>query len=69
MPTRQNYDILLDLTNDMHDLVSIQLLEDYGRNCNRVVLLKPAETLTLVLESGVSYQYAVKLHTRVVNVT
>jgi hypothetical protein len=57
------------MTNDMHDLVSIQLLENYGRNGNRVVLLKPAETLTLVLESGVSYQYSVKLHTRVVNVT
>lgn len=69
MPTRQNYDILLDLTNDMHDLVSIQLLVDYGRTGNSVVLLKPTETLTLVLESGTPYQYAVKFHTKVANVT
>lgn len=53
----------------MHDIVSIQPLENYGRNTNGVALLKPTETLTLILESGASYQYAVKLHTRVVNVT
>jgi len=69
MPTPQNYDILLNLTNDAHDVVSVQLLADYGRNPNNAALLKPTETLTLVLESGASYQYAVKLHTRVVNVT
>ncbi|KAF8168020.1 hypothetical protein B0H34DRAFT_792677 [Crassisporium funariophilum] len=69
MPSLQNYDVLLDLTNDMHDAVSIQLLRDYGRHPGRIVLLNPAETLTLILESGLSYQYAVKSHTKVANVT
>lgn len=69
MPALQNYDVLLDLTNDMHDLVSIQLLRDYGRQSGRIVLLNPAETLTLILESGCSYHYAVKSHTKVANVT
>jgi len=69
MPALQNYDILLDLTNDMHDPVSIQLLRDYGRQCGRIVMLDPAETLTLILESGSSYQYAVKSQTKVANVT
>ncbi|KAF8974002.1 hypothetical protein BDZ97DRAFT_1900724 [Flammula alnicola] len=69
MPSLQSYDILLDLTNDMHDPVSIQLLRDYGRTSGRIILLHPTETLTLILESGVSYQYAVKSHTKVANVT
>lgn len=69
MPSLQNYDILLDLTNDMHDPVSIQLLRDYGRTTSKVILLHPAESLTLILESGTSYQYAVKLHSKVANVT
>ncbi|KAF9532008.1 hypothetical protein CPB83DRAFT_785896 [Crepidotus variabilis] len=69
MPALQSYDVLLDFTNDMADLVSIQLLRDYGRHTSRIMLLKPAETLTLILESGSSYQYAVKLQTKVVNVT
>jgi len=69
MPSLQGYDILLDLTNDLHDLVSIQLLRDYGRQTSRVILLHPTETLTLILESGSSYQYAVKSHTKVANVT
>ena len=63
------YEILLDLTNDMNDCVSVQLLRDYGRPTATVVLLKPTENLTLILESGVSYQYAIKLHTKVANVT
>lgn len=69
MPALQNYDILLDLTNDMHDPVSIQLLRDYGRQTSRVVLLLPTESLTLILESGSTYQYAVKFRTKVANVT
>lgn len=69
MPALQNYDVLFDLTNDMHDLVSIQLLRDYGRQSGRIVLLNPAETLTLILESGSSYHYAVKSQTKVANVT
>jgi hypothetical protein len=69
MPALENYDVLLDLTNDMYDPVSIQLLRDYGRQSGRIVLLNPAETLTLILESGCSYHYAVKSHTKVANVT
>lgn len=69
MPALQSYDILLDLTNDMHDPVSIQPLRDYGRQTSRVVLLLPTESLTLILESGSSYQYAVKFRTKVANVT
>jgi len=70
MPSHlQSYDILLDLTNDMHDSVSIQLLRDYGRGMGAVVLLNPTETVTLVLESGSAYRYAVKSRTKVANVT
>jgi len=69
MPALQNYDVLLDFTNDMRDPVSIQLLRDYGRQSGQIMLLNPAETLTLILESGCSYQYAVKSHTKVANVT
>lgn len=65
----QSYDVLLDLVNDMQDSVSIQLLRDYGRTNDRVVLLNPTESVTLVLESGSPYQYAVKSRTRVASVT
>lgn len=65
----QSYDVLLDIINDMHDSVSVQLLRDYGRNTGAVVLLHPTETVTLVLESGSSYRYAFKSRTRVANVT
>jgi len=64
-----SYEILLDLTNDMNDCVSVQLLRDYGRPTATIVLLKPTENLTLILEAGSSYQYAIKLHTKVANVT
>lgn len=69
MPSLQSYDILLDLTNDMQNPVSIQLLRDYDGTSNRIIVLHPAESLTLILESGTSYQYAVKLQAKVANVT
>ncbi|KAF4623705.1 hypothetical protein D9613_001880 [Agrocybe pediades] len=69
MPALESYDVFLDLTNDMHDSVSIQVLRDYGRSPGHAVLLRPTESLTLILESGSSYQYAVKFHTKVANVT
>lgn len=69
MPSLQSYDILLDLTNDMQNPVSIQLLRDYGRTSSRIVVLQPTESLSLILESGTSYQYAVKLQAKVANVT
>ncbi|KAF5313982.1 hypothetical protein D9611_006877 [Ephemerocybe angulata] len=65
----QTYDVLLDLINDMQDSVSIQLLRDYGRNAGTVVLLNPMESVTLVLESGSPYRYAIKSRTRVANIT
>lgn len=65
----QSYDVVLQLINDMQDSVSIQLLRDYGRNTGGVVLLNPTETVTLILESGSPYRYAVKSRTRVANVT
>ncbi|RDB28589.1 hypothetical protein Hypma_015441 [Hypsizygus marmoreus] len=64
-----NHDVLLDFTNDTHDCVTVQLLRDYGRDHNAIVLLNPEETITLVLDSGSVYRYAIKTHTKVVNVT
>ncbi|KAF9473128.1 hypothetical protein BDN70DRAFT_997818 [Pholiota conissans] len=69
MPSLDSYDILLDLTNDMRDPISIQPLRDYGQASSSTILLHPTESLTLILESGVSYQYALKVHTNVANVT
>ena len=65
----QSYDVLLDLINDMQDSVSVQLLRDYGRNGGAVVLLSPTESVTLILESGSPYHYAIKSRNRVANVT
>lgn len=65
----QSYDVLLDLINDMQDSVSVQLLRDYGRNGGAVVLLSPMESVTLILESGSPYRYAIKSRNRVANVT
>jgi len=70
MPSHlQTYEVLLDFTNDTHDYVTVQLLRDYGRNTSAVVLLNPAESVTLVLDSGSIYRYAVKTHSKVANVT
>lgn len=65
----QNQDILLDFYNDTHDCVTVQLLHDYGRNTGTIVLLHPAESVTLVLDPGSVYRYAVKTQTKVANVT
>lgn len=64
-----NYDVLLEFTNDTQDSVTIQLLRDYGRGSGTAVLLNASESVTLVLESGSSYRYAVKMRTRVVSIT
>lgn len=69
MPVLEDYDIDFDVTNDMLDTISIQLLRDYGSQNGPVVLLYPEQSLTLILESGSTYQYAVKFRTRVVSVT
>ena len=65
----QSYEVLLDFTNDTHDCATVQLLRDYGRNTGATVLLHPGESVTLVLDAGAIYQYALKTHTKVANVT
>ncbi|KAH7911961.1 hypothetical protein BJ138DRAFT_1062139 [Hygrophoropsis aurantiaca] len=63
------YEVLLDFTNDTHDCATIQLLRDYGWNTNAVVLLHPGESITLVLDAGSVYKYALKTQTKVANVS
>ena len=46
------YEVLLDFTNDTHDAATVQLLRDYGRSTNTIVLLHPGESITLVLDAG-----------------
>lgn len=65
----QPYEVLLDFTNDTRDCVTVQLLRDYGQDTGAIVLLRPTESITLVLDSGVLYEYALKTQTRVANVT
>ncbi|GLB36231.1 hypothetical protein LshimejAT787_0305190 [Lyophyllum shimeji] len=65
----QCYDVLLDFTNDTLDCVTVQLLHDYGRNTRSVVLLHPQESVTLVLDAGSVYRYAVKTRTKVTSVS
>ncbi|KAF9452695.1 hypothetical protein P691DRAFT_721507 [Macrolepiota fuliginosa MF-IS2] len=64
-----NYDVLLEFTNDTQESITIQLLRDYGRSSGSVVLLNASDSVTLVLESGSSYRYVVKMRTRVVSIT
>ncbi|KAH8102447.1 hypothetical protein BXZ70DRAFT_783203 [Cristinia sonorae] len=69
MPARtEDFEVLLDFTNDTHDAATIQLLRDYGRSSSTIVLLHPGESLTLVLDA-VIYQYALKTRSKVANVT
>ncbi|KAI6007340.1 hypothetical protein EDD15DRAFT_2384134 [Pisolithus albus] len=65
----QSYEVLLDLTNDTHDCATIQLLHDYGRNTSTAVLLQPGESVTLVLDAGSVYKYALKSRSKVANVS
>ncbi|KAJ4484040.1 hypothetical protein C8R41DRAFT_840259 [Lentinula lateritia] len=57
-----NYEVLLDFNNDTSKPVSIQLSEDYGRNTNAIVLLLPSEAVSLILQPGLLYRYAVKIN-------
>lgn len=65
----QPYEVLLDFTNDTHDPATVQLLRDFDRQAHATVLLRPGESLTLVLDAGMDYQYALKTRSKVVNVT
>ncbi|KAG6330093.1 hypothetical protein ID866_8994 [Astraeus odoratus] len=65
----QAYEVLLDFANDTHDCATIQLLCDYGRNTSTAVLLHPGESVTLVLDAGSVYKYALKSRSKVANVS
>jgi hypothetical protein len=65
----QGYEVLLDFTNDTRDSATVQLQRDYGRQTGTAVLLRPGETVTLVLDAGAVYRYCLKTRTRVANVT
>jgi hypothetical protein len=70
MPSHlQTYEVLLDFTNDSRDCATIQLLRDYGQATGAIVLLHPGESITLVLDAGAIYRYALKTHSKVANVT
>lgn len=70
MPSHlQTYEVLLDFTNDSRDCATIQLLRDYGHATGAIVLLHPGESITLVLDAGAIYRYALKTHSKVANVT
>ncbi|KAI0734527.1 hypothetical protein C8Q72DRAFT_880185 [Fomitopsis betulina] len=69
MPASTQYEVLLDFTNDTHDCATVQLLCNYGRNSGAIVLLHPGESITLVLDAGTVYQYALKTRSKVANVT
>jgi len=65
----QAYEVLLGFTNDTHDCATVQLLRDYGRGTGAIVLLRPGESLTLVLDAGSIYRYALKMHSKVADIT
>ncbi|KAI5121818.1 hypothetical protein M0805_003254 [Coniferiporia weirii] len=65
----QSYEVVLDFTNDTHDAATVQLLRDYGRPSNRIVMLNPGETISLVLDAGDTYEYTLKTKSKVVNIT
>ena len=67
----QSYEVLLDFINDIPDSATVQLLKDYRDGCRSgsVVLLRPGESVSLVLDAGDSYSYTVKTKQNVVNLT
>lgn len=67
-PTQASYEVCLDFTNDTHDCATIQLLRDYGRSTSAILLLHPGESVTLILDAGSVYKYALKSRTKVANV-
>ncbi|KAI0778563.1 hypothetical protein BD413DRAFT_601300 [Trametes elegans] len=69
MPGTTQYEVLLDFMNDTLDCATVQLQRDYGRGSGAVVLLHPGESVTLVLDAGTVYKYALKTRTKVANVT
>jgi hypothetical protein len=55
------YEVVLDITNDTGDLASIEVMrEGIVWNYGPVLLLRPLEGLTLVLDAGSTYRYCFK---------
>jgi len=69
MPSATSYQVLFDVINDSHDYATVQLLRDYRSPSAPVVLLPPQESISLVLDAGAIYQYAVKMRTKVANIS
>ncbi|KAI0067737.1 hypothetical protein BV25DRAFT_1867537 [Artomyces pyxidatus] len=65
----EDYEVLLNVSNDTHDCATLQLLRDYSRNAGAVVLLDPGEVVTLVLEAGSTYRYVVKARSKLASVS
>ena len=64
----QGYDTLLDIINDTEETLSVQLLRDFGRTATGVALAS-GQSVTLILESGSSYEYALKAGRSVLHLT
>ena len=67
--TQSSYEVILDFINDTHDCATVQLLRDYGSATSAIVLLHPGESISLVLDAGSIYKYALKTHAKVANVS
>ncbi|KZS93394.1 hypothetical protein SISNIDRAFT_485648 [Sistotremastrum niveocremeum HHB9708] len=64
------YEVLLEVTNDTSDPITVEILrEGIVWNSGPVILLRPHEGLTLILEAGSTYKYTFKnTNARVANV-
>lgn len=65
----EDFEVLLNFSNDTHDCATVQLLRDYGRGTGAIVLVQPGEFVTLVLEAGSTYKYVLKTRTKLVSVS
>lgn len=61
----RDFEVLLDFTNDTQECVTIQPFSDYQRSTGAIVMLNPAESILLILSSGLVYRYAVKTNSDV----
>jgi hypothetical protein len=68
MPSVTSYQVLFDVINDSNEYATVQLLRDYRSPSAPVVLLPPRDSISLVLDAGAVYQYAVKMHSKVANI-
>jgi len=55
------YDVLLEIMNDSADPATVEILrEGMAWNLSPVILLRPREGLTLILDAGSTYKYCFK---------